>query len=313
MNPGNVTNCTFRFIWRPFERQGALSCLLLTLIFNIFFTPLVYADSSIRTGPAYFERDLMLLSIAIVSLILFHFLKTKTERVRTRPIGRRITDLTKFGGRMNIEEPPNNEIIPFTNTNWEPSQQEVYSTFPTERLAHWQISLFSVTPITTSLERFGATNSGLFVFANNKDDAERFISPLQRKIVSRYRAQFSNISVMHLTPPTSEISSFTWLPNDLAIWNAIIGFVDECLAISELLDCEPSLSICRGLCFWIEIEWPADLYTEWIQKIGSETPELEFTSEDGNVGLRLHISFPQSLVPQAALAAQKRTAEKQTA
>jgi hypothetical protein len=274
---------------------------------TLFHTSQALAEPSIQAGRAFFERDLMLLGVAIVTLLIFNMLRSHADEVRVRPIGRRITDLAKLRPRIMVDNSANNDVIPFAYTDWEPVCQDHFWVYVPEKLSHWRISAFSVARLNAG-ERYESTKEGLFLFARDKNEIERIISPLQRKIVSRYRSQFSSVAVMHLTPPTHEKESYTWLPSDVATWNAIIGFLDECLAISDSLNCDPQLTICRGLCFWIEVEWPSHIAANWIHRIQAENPELEVTAEEGSMGLRLHIAFPQSLIPRAAQAALEKSA-----
>ncbi len=272
-----------------------------------FHTSVAVAEPSIQAGRAFFERDLMLLLAAVVALILFNLLRSQTEGVRIRPIGRRLTDLAKLRPRITVDNDANNDVIPFAYSDWEPVKQEQFWIYVPENISHWRISIFSISRLNVG-ERYEAGTDGLYLFARDKSEIDRIISPLQRKIVSRYRSQFSSVSVMHLTAPTNEKEAYTWLPSDAAIWNAIIGFLDECLAISDSLDCDLQLTICRGLCFWVEVEWPSPAAADWIHRVQAENPELEITEEEGSLGLRLHISFPRTLAPIATQSVLKRSA-----
>lgn len=276
-------------------------------IVSIAQSNVAIAEPSVRIHQIYFERDLMLLFCAVGALLIFNYIRGQSEGVRIRPIGRRITNIAKLGARFTVEQNSEKEIIPFAHYNWEPVEQSHYwCTFP-EPAPRWKISIFNIQRV-KKLERYQQSGNDHFLFARSKDESERVISPLQRKLVSRYRSQFSSISVLHLSPESAPKLSLTWLPSDLAVWNALVGFLDECLSISDSLECDPSLTICRGTHFWVEVSWPESLAAEWIQRIGLENPELELISREEFVGLRLHIAFPEGMTPESVHAATQQSA-----
>lgn len=261
------------------------------------------AEPSVLPSGLYLERDIMLFIVSISALLLFRTLRHHTEGVRTRPIGRRTSDLLNNKLKSTFSTSEDEKSHTFLHAiSWESNKTEPWKCVTLEKPELWWISIFSVHKLVEK-RRFSTDGDGLFLFSRTIAERERYLSPLQRKLVSRYRTQFSSIKTVHQAGHADNPQTWTWLPNEAAIWNVILGFVDECLTISDSIDCEASLCIGRGNEFWIEISWPNIETANWVRDIGLENPEIELIESQNSIGLRLYVAFQSSRTPSSTRAA----------
>jgi hypothetical protein len=254
------------------------------------------------------ERDILLFLVSIAALLLFKTLRHHTSGVRTRPVGRRSADLWHKRLKSTFATAAEEKSHSILHTSsWESTKIESWKCVTADKPALWWISIFSARRI-VELHRFSSDANGLYLFSRTISERERYISPLQRKLISRYRTQFSSVKTIITANASNNTQTWTWLPNEAAIWNVILGFLDECLTISDSIDCEPALNIGRGDEFWLEVSWPNIEATNWVREIGLENPEIELVEAEDSIGLRLYIAFQDARTPAGTRAVLRKIA-----
>lgn len=237
-----------------------------------------------RTGAS---RDILLVALAVFFIVGFLSVKNPA-RVRLRPVGRRVSDLAERAAHK--AGPPHIFL-------WRNGKAATWrGPAPQENTPRWRITLLSIAPVGPGGE-FGGAGMATFPFAASREESERIIAPIIRKIFGRYRHEFEHRSPIAVVATTAEECTLTWVQHEAAIRSAVFGFLEECLEISNNANCRPCLEIGRGPVFFLTVSWTHFEGDQEILKAALTSPALEVVSIQGGLALRLWLSYEPGREP----------------
>jgi hypothetical protein len=247
-----------------------------------------------KINPVIAQREILFVLAMLLALILFYLLRTNDVRIRTRPLGRRSSDLVKVTDAGVFLQNRNNEQD--LEDLWIPLAVQQFPCKHPNELPRWRITLFDVARHNRS--RYEKNEDGFFEFSHGPEEADLELAPLVRKILSKYRDNFEKVAPIHLRRKEHQAKMFTWVANEVAMRTAAFRFLDECLLLSRELSIVPSLQIDWDEAFVVRVKWAQGSQLSKLKELKKENPEVEFESgPDGKVTLSLWIAFTKEQIP----------------
>lgn len=161
----------------------------------------------------------------------------------------------------------------------------------------WRISLFAASLKENKAILRRAKGGRLFEFCSEPSRADKVISPIIRKVVSKYREKFDKQVSVVLSRKEQTAALLTWLASEAHIYNTIFAFLDECLILSKVSEVRPSLHLGWSNAFVVSVTWPWSPALLELGQTLENNPELTFEVDEESITLNLWIAFCEEKIP----------------
>jgi hypothetical protein len=228
-------------------------------------------------------RDILLAFAALIGLLYVLIINLKESRVRFRAFNTTIVNRIRYD---------------LSKSEWQGEFLKNYPLSFDETHIIWEINMFTIRMI--KKDKSFATFSGFpwYEFSKSQSTTEKIMSPIVRKIYSKYRSKFEKVHPIHVERvPKETVHFYTWLQNETHTHTAVFNFLDEALIIASEAKIYPSLSIIWDDVIYVEVIFPNN---SLLTKIGAEfdkTIGIDCNMTKSQVNLKLWIAFSIEKIP----------------
>lgn len=236
----------------------------------------------------YLFKDFFIIFAAIFGLVVIVVIQLRNAGFRFRPIGRRREDLSRL-------------VETTRNTRYDKHlshQQNKYEINFDDSFHVWKINAFECYMVNTKTRIEKVDNLFWYVFSKSKEDTEKIMSPIIRKIINKYKNRFeSEKSIQFIQDEGEQPILYSWLRNETHFHTVIYNFLDECLYISKEIKSKINLIIKIGDCIIIEIDMQKNDAILLFEEDFKQIYAVDFVHENGIVKIRFWLAFAQDRVP----------------
>ena len=239
-------------------------------------------------------RDILLVGGTIFLFVIFqrarNHLKSKFKNVKIvfNPL-----NLSKIKTQSQIET----SKISWIELDFDDTSEASFSVFCDVPNTRWALTLFGARRLSGIL-RFSQTQDRLFSLSATPAQADKIISPIIRKVVSKYRDKFNRQISVLLSRRDQKDSLLTWLSNESQIYNVIYRFLDECLIVSQVSGNMPMVAMEWNDCFKVTVHWTqSDETLHPLENMATNNPEISFEADEEGVSLTLWLAFSDKKIP----------------
>ncbi len=239
-------------------------------------------------------RDILLVGGTIFLFIVFQkvrdHLKAKFKDVK---IAFNPLSLSKIRTRFQ----PEKSEVSWIELDFHDTAESSFSVFCDAPNTRWALTLFGARRLAGIL-RFSQTQDRLFSLSATPAQADKIISPIIRKVVSKYRDKFNRQISVLLSRRDQKDSLLTWLSNESQIYNVIYRFLDECLIVSQVSGSMPMVAMEWNDCFKVTVHWTqSDDTLHPLENMATNNPEISFEADEEGVSLTLWLAFSDKKIP----------------
>lgn len=230
-------------------------------------------------------RDILLAFSALIGLLYVFIINFKDSRVRFRTFHKMLVEKIEYD---------------LSNSEWHGEFLKNYPLTFDEPHVIWEINLFSIRMIQKDKSFSSFAGFPWYEFSKSQATTEKIMSPILRKIYSKYRSKFEKVHPINVVRvPKDSVHFYTWLQNETHTHTAVFSFLDETLIMSQEAKIYPSLSIVWDDVIFVEVVFPNNSLFEDLSKEFNDTIGIDCTIDKSHVTLKLWIAFSIEKIPNS--------------